>query len=194
MSELGIDGKPKKRVLTPNPNHAIAAGQSGQALNGDLAADLHNDTTTAKILQDLQEQMASHDRYGRPQHPALRAAARQEFLQIRAGAQERANEHHNNALRAEETKIKAEAQIAEARAKEAAASAELERIGLDAERVQIEKAKVLVDALDRVGRNPELAKMLPGFVEQLGTKLLGVADTVTPAAARPALTVRDESA
>lgn len=190
MSETGIDGKPKKRVLTPNPNHALARG--AQAATGDLSADLSGDPTVQRILDDLSRQMGSHDEFGRPISPEARARAQQSYLALRAGAQERANEHHKNAMLAQETKIKAEAQIAESKAKEAAADAERARIDLEAERVQIEKAKVLVDALDRVGRNPELARMLPGFVEQLGGKLLGVADTVTPAAVRPALTVKAE--
>jgi hypothetical protein len=191
-----------KKQLTPNPNHALAKG--GGPKTGDLAADLTDDAVTAEILAHLQEQMRPNDMYGRPQSPESRNRAQQAYLAIRAGAQERANEHHANEMRAQETKIKAEAQIAEAKAKEAAAEAERVRLQLEAGRLQLEaekvevlKAQTVMDALERIASNPELRALLPeNTVQALSGRLLAVAPSEArhePPVVRPALTELTES-
>lgn len=49
-----------------------------------------------------------------------------------------------------------------------------ERNRLDAERVNIEKARTVIDAIERIGGNPELREHFGPLLQELGNRLLAV--------------------
>lgn len=159
---------------TPGMNQKVGAPPKGAAVSALGDQITAEDFQMAQMLQRLQSEMSGAEinpdgsRYTRAQiiDAEMRYMQLREFADMqRAQREAEAQQARDRELVAEQNRI-TQAEIA------GKLELEQQRIDLEQQRIEIEKAKVVVDAMARIGADPEMRKQFGPMLEAMGQRLL----------------------
>lgn len=158
----------------PGMNQKVGAPPKGAAVSSLGDAITAEDFQMQMMLQRLQSEMSGAEinpdgsRYTRAQiiDAEMRYMQLREFADMQRAQREAEEQQRRDREVAEEKNRIAEAEIA------GKLELEQQRIDIEQQRIEIEKAKVVVDAMARIGADPEMRKQFLPMLEAMAQRLL----------------------
>jgi hypothetical protein len=163
----------RKNRSIPGMNQKVGAppkGTAGAKLSDVIDTD---DADVQRILESLRQQQGEWDHIsGRQRDPQERREAQILYLEIKEHADQARARREAESQQARDRAIAEEKNRLEEERNRISEGEVAGRLALEQQRIEIEKARVVVDAIEKIGRDPAMREQFGPMLEALSQRLL----------------------